>query len=216
VEETPADSNNPFQSPAPSAPAPAGPGVLPSRLGGILGRAFESYFQQRSQWPETGGVRLSARLCCAVHVMGPQNQRPATTVGEESAMDENPYRAPLSQGPAVGVLSGRREDVRSVALYQKGILVCILLYLCAVLGQFLVPEQLRIFIGLGVLLIGLAGTVFVFLLAIKVYGVGLGILLGVLTFIPCVGLIVLLVVNNKATNVLRQNGYTVGLLGAKL
>lgn len=42
-------------------------------------------------------------------------------------MDDNPYRAPLSQDAALGVLSGRQEDVRSVALYQKGILVCILL-----------------------------------------------------------------------------------------
>ena len=131
-------------------------------------------------------------------------------------MDENPYRAPLSDGAAVGVLSGRIEDVRSVAVYQKGILTCILLYLCAVLGQFLVPEQLRIVLGLGVLLIGLAGTVFTFLLSMKVYGVGLGIVLGILTLIPCVGLVVLLIVNGKATDVLRKNGYRVGLLGARL
>ena len=131
-------------------------------------------------------------------------------------MEENPYRAPLSEGTAVGVLSGRAEDVRSVAVYQKGILVCILLYLCAALGQIFVPEQLRLFLGLGALLVILAGTVFTFLLSMKVYGIGLGIVLGILTLIPCVGLIVLLIVNGKATNVLRQNGYTVGLLGAKL
>lgn len=131
-------------------------------------------------------------------------------------MDENPYRAPMSDQPAVGVLSGRGEDVRSVATYQKGILVCILLYLCAVVAQFFVPEQVRLLLGLGVLLVGVAGTVFVFLLATKVYGVGLGILLGLVTLIPCVGLITLLIVNGKATNVLRQNGYKVGLLGAKL
>jgi hypothetical protein len=131
-------------------------------------------------------------------------------------MEENPYRAPLSEGVAVGVLSGRPEDVRSVAVYQKGILICILLNLCAVFGQFLIPDQLRLLYFLGVLAVGLAGTVFTFLLATKVYGAGLGILLGLLTFIPCLGLIVLLIVNNRATNVLRQNGYTVGLLGAKL
>lgn len=131
-------------------------------------------------------------------------------------MDENPYRAPLADGPVVGVLSGRREDVRSIAIYQKGILVCIVFYLCDVIGQFFVPEQLRPFLGLGVLLIGLMGMVFVFLLAIKIYGTGAGIVLGLLTFIPCVGLIILLIVNGRATNVLRQNGYTVGLLGARL
>lgn len=131
-------------------------------------------------------------------------------------MDDNPYRAPLSDGAALGVLSGRQEDVRSVALYQKGILVCILIYLCAVVGQFLLPPELRIVVGLAILLVGLAGTVFVFLLATKVYGVGLGILFGILTFIPCIGLLMLLVINGKATNVLRQNGYRVGLLGAKM
>lgn len=131
-------------------------------------------------------------------------------------MDDNPYRAPLSEGAALGVLSGRQEDVRSVALYQKGILVCILLYLLAVVGHYFIPPEFWIFIRLGILLLGLAGTVFVFLLATKVYGVGLGILFGLLTLIPCFGLLMLLVINGKATNVLRQNGYRVGLLGAKI
>ena len=41
-------------------------------------------------------------------------------------MDENPYQSPLSDlRPASGVLSGKQEDVRAVAVYQKGILVCI-------------------------------------------------------------------------------------------
>ena len=35
----------------------------------------------------------------------------------------------------------------------------------------------------------------------KVYSTGLGIVLGLLTLIPCVGLIVLLIVNGKATSV---------------
>lgn len=130
--------------------------------------------------------------------------------------DDNPYRAPLSEGAALGVLSGRQEDVRSVALYQRGILVCILLYLCAVVAHFFIPRELWAVIQAGILLLALAGTVFVFLLATKVYGVGLGILLGLLAMIPCFGLVMLLVINGKATSVLRQNGYRVGLLGAKM
>jgi hypothetical protein len=158
----------------------------------------------------------SGTAMLAVHSIEPRHQRLMTTACEDSAMDDNPYRAPLSDGAAVGVLSGRAEDVRSVAVYQKGILICILLNLCAVFGQFLIPDQLRLLYFLGVLLISLTGTVFTFLLATKVYGVALGIVLGLLTLIPCVGLVVLLIVNGKATNVLRQNGYRVGLLGAKL
>ena len=131
-------------------------------------------------------------------------------------MSENPYQSPSSEPEVIGVLSGSREDLKSVAQYQKGILVCILIYLVAFFGQFAIPEDFRPLLGLGVLLLGLVGTVFVFLLAIKVYSTGLGILLGILTLIPCIGLIVLLVVNGKATSILKQNGIKVGLLGADM
>ncbi|MEZ6059808.1 MAG: hypothetical protein R3C19_05555 [Planctomycetaceae bacterium] len=129
-------------------------------------------------------------------------------------MDDNPYAAPQSSDSAVGVLSGSREDLRAVARYQKVILICIAIYLLAVVSQFLLPETLRLFLGLGMLAVGLTGAVFTFMLAIKVYGTGIGILLGLLTLIPCIGLIALLAVNAKATNVLKQNGIPVGLLGA--
>ena len=69
---------------------------------------------------------------------------------------------------------------------------------------------------MGILVVGIVGTVFVFRLAIRVYSTGVGILLGVLTLIPCISLIVLLVVNGKATAILKQNGIKVGLLGANL
>lgn len=131
-------------------------------------------------------------------------------------MSENPYQPPLATSPVVGVLSGTREDLRSVAKYQKGIILCIAVYLIAVIGQFLVPPDLRPFIGFIVLAVGLAGAVFVFLLAIKVYGTGLGILLGILSLVPLLGLVVLLIVNGKATGLLKQNGVKVGLFGANL
>ena len=134
-------------------------------------------------------------------------------------MSDNPYEAPQipSSAPsAIGVISGNREDLRSVAKYQKGILVCILVYLIAVIGQFVLPAEIRGLVGIPVLIAGIVGAVFVFLLAIKVYGTGLGIVLGILSLIPCIGLIVLLIVNGKATNVLKKNGIKVGLLGADL
>ena len=131
-------------------------------------------------------------------------------------MSENPYQSPSVPSHVVGVKSGNREDLRSVAKYQKGILVCILIQLIAVICQFGVPVELRPIIGLCVLVVGLVGTVFVFLLATKVYSTGAGVLLAILTCIPCIGLIVLLVVNGKATGILKQNGVKVGLLGANL
>ncbi len=133
-----------------------------------------------------------------------------------NAMTENPYQSPVNEPVVVGVLSGSREDLRSVAVYQKGILICILIYLIMVIVQLAIPEDLRPLLALGVVPLGIVGAVFVFLLAIKVYGTGLGIVLGILSLVPLIGLFVLLVVNGKATRVLRDNGIHVGLLGADL
>ena len=58
-------------------------------------------------------------------------------------------------------------------------------------------------------------VVFVFLLSTRVYGSGSGIALGILTLCPCVGLISLLVVNGRASGVLKEHGIRVGLLGAR-
>ncbi len=131
-------------------------------------------------------------------------------------MSENPYQSPSTESHVVGVKSGSREDLRSVAQYQKGILVCILVYFLAVLSQLLVPPELRILISIGVIVVGIVGTIFVFMLAMKVYSTAVGILLGILALVPCIGLLVLLMVNGKATTILRDNGIKVGLLGANL
>lgn len=130
-------------------------------------------------------------------------------------MSDNPYQSPQATEPAVGVLSGARSDLRKVAEYQKGILICILVYLVGVLVQMAMPPgtlPIGALMGLGA---GLVGAVFVFLLAMKLYGALGGGLLGLLTLVPLIGVFVLLVINGKATNVLRQNGIQVGLLGAK-
>ena len=131
-------------------------------------------------------------------------------------MSYNPFEAPQSDSRVIGILSGKREDLRSVARYQKGVIVCILIYLLAMFSQFAIPPELRMFLGIGVMFVGLTGAVFAFLLAIKTHGTGQGILLGILCLVPCVGLLVLLIINSKATSVLKQNGIKVGLLGADL
>ena len=73
-----------------------------------------------------------------------------------------------SSTPAVGVNGGRREDLNSVAKYQKGILWCILIQLigglCAgVLTD--VPPILTVSLSLGLLLVSVAATILVFKLA---------------------------------------------------
>src|SRR5690349_20859857 len=102
--------------------------------------------------------------------------------------DDNPYEAPRNPPRAGFEAPGRRSkraDLKSVALYQKVILIWILVYIVAIVSQFALPEKLRpILLGV-VALFGLVATAFIFMLAIKLYGVGLGILMGILTIVPC-------------------------------
>lgn len=107
-----------------------------------------------------------------------------------------------------------RETLRAIAFNQKVIILCILVYLCLIPVQFFIPEDKRALLALALIPLGLTATVFVFLLATKVYSTGIGVLLGILTLIPCVGLIVLLIINAKATGTLQRHGVRVGLLGA--
>ncbi len=139
------------------------------------------------------------------------------------SMSENPYEAPKVELRAVGVRSGERADVRQVAVAQKVILICILIYLInaviqlsVALGKAPIPPAVVIACSVVTLISMVVGAVFVFILAIRVYNTGLGILFGILSLIPCLGLLILLMVNGKATNVMRANGYSVGLLGADL
>ena len=86
----------------------------------------------------------------------------------------------------------------------------------AIVGRLALPSPLQLPIIVVSLVVGLVGVVFVFMLATKVYGIVLGVLLGILTIVPLLGLFILLIVTDKATKILRKNGHHVGLLGAKL
>ena len=109
-----------------------------------------------------------------------------------------------------------RGQLRNIAQFQKVVLVCILAYILAVVFQFALPQELRLFLGLGFLGVMLVAAIFVCLLAFQLYSPAWAIVLSVLFFIPCVGLIVLLVINSKATDTLKKHSIRVGLLGARL
>ncbi len=144
-----------------------------------------------------------------------------------SDLDDNPFRAPESDLRVEGVLSGTRDDLRSVAGYQRWVAVCILIYLGMIIGRVAtemnnvaIPPEAEVCLeaclktaGIAALL---AGTVFVFLLSAKVYGTGRGLLFAFLTLIPCLGFLVLLWINAKATSILKANGINVGFWGQHL
>jgi hypothetical protein len=115
--------------------------------------------------------------------------------------------------PATPTRKWSREDLQAIASHQRTILICILVYLLTVLGQFLFPAinpVLRVVL-LGV---GIVATVFVFMLATRFYSTAVSVLLAILTLLPVIGMMALLIVNGKATRTLKANGYSVGLLGA--
>jgi hypothetical protein len=137
-------------------------------------------------------------------------------------MSQNPYQAPNIPATAIGVNSGRAEDLRKVAMYQKGILYCILANFILMGANFAVrgggnAGAMAGLLILGIyILVGFVQLAFIVLLATQVYNLGLGIVFGILSFVPCLGLILLLIVNQKATTVLQQNGIKVGLMGANM
>jgi hypothetical protein len=107
-------------------------------------------------------------------------------------------------------------NLRDIATKQKGIILCILAEIVIFVLQFFIPLGLRPILGLVYLCAAIAATVFIFMLATTIYSTGVGVVLGILTLIPLIGLIVLLIVNGKATNILKEHGIHVGLLGANL
>jgi hypothetical protein len=116
-----------------------------------------------------------------------------------------------------------RQDLHDVAIYQKVIIwsilaefIVIIGQIVVIIGQFVISPEAQILLGLVHFAIGVLATVFVFMLALKVYSVAMGIVLGILTLIPCIGLITLLIINQKATGLLNKYGYRVGLMGANL
>jgi hypothetical protein len=129
-------------------------------------------------------------------------------------MNENPFQSPQ----AAGMPSASNETLRNVARYQRGVLVCILLQLASIPVNLVLQNSevpaLSLLLSLAVIAVGLVGAVFLFLLAKTLYSTGIAILMAILTILPCIGLLVLLIVNIQATKFLRQNGVTVGLMGA--
>ncbi len=132
------------------------------------------------------------------------------------ATEDNPYAPPTASDRALGIRSGRHEELKTVAAAQKSIIVCILLYFCLLAATPFVPALYQFYVFMSILALGLVSTVSVFVMAMKVYTIGQGLLVGILTMVPCLGLILLFLVNRKATKILRENGHDVGFFGADL
>ena len=112
-----------------------------------------------------------------------------------------------------------KEALRQIATYQRGVIYCILGQILAYVANIVLMQTspLLAFIpSLVVLGALIAGTVFAVLLAIRVYSTGMGIAMGICAIIPCLGLVLLLIINQAATKMLTENGIKVGFLGASM
>ncbi len=109
--------------------------------------------------------------------------------------------------------------MRQIASYQRGLIFCILIQILAYSANQIVFSMNPILLPVsGLVILGaiVAGVVFAVLLAIRVYSTGAGILMGLLAIVPCLGLVMLLIINQAATKRLTQNGIKVGFFGASM
>jgi predicted RNA-binding Zn-ribbon protein involved in translation (DUF1610 family) len=124
-------------------------------------------------------------------------------------------------------MGGNKGELKSVASAQRNMLVCVLLFLGCFVGSGVIqgmdPKASDPALGLVRVIIGaiyLAATIglmiYIFMLARKMYNLGIGILLGLLAIVPCVNFLLAFMVNQRVTKYLQEHGYEVGFLGAKV
>lgn len=139
---------------------------------------------------------------------------PFFIIHKDTSMSNNPFQ-PASETTAAPN-SGGNLNLLNVARYQKGIIWCIFVQLlCYVLPIFL-PPSLIVLVYLLMVGTSIGSLTYTVMLATQIYGTGVAILMGVLAIVPCVGLLPLLIINGKATSILRSNSIKVGLFGANI
>ena len=133
-------------------------------------------------------------------------------------MEESPYRSPQVDVFENKVPGGppNREKARKVAEYQRWViytlLANILLYVVAL--PMARNDLLTSFIIIALyLLVGIFAVFAAYMLAKEVSNPGVAIICAILMFMPCISLIALLIINQKATSFLQSQGIHVGLLG---
>lgn len=135
-------------------------------------------------------------------------------------MDDNPYRAPSSEG--IGPADHRgHQDVQSIAVWQRRFLVCIAVNIVLLMAMFaismrFVTPRILVFVLLAYWASNFVNVVAAFQLARRFGDTVLGVIISLLMLMPCLNLLVMVYINGKATSILQRNGYQVGLFGANL
>ena len=133
----------------------------------------------------------------------------------------NPYEAPTA-ATNVTPAHVRIAKVRSVAMAQRMVNIAILAYLLLIAVNIASqnvarddPNSILPVIALAIIL-GLFGFIIfaVARMGYVMHGVVHAIIYAVAMMVPCLGLILLLILNSRVTDYLSRNGVKVGLMGA--
>jgi len=127
-------------------------------------------------------------------------------------MHQNPFITPQPEpqiDPAVA------QKLEYVAKSQRLLLHTLLVYLGLIVCMFIVPASAVIIIQFFALAAAIIMVFTVANIATKVFNIFSGVILALLMLVPLINLLILGVVNGRATKLLRENGYDVGVLGAR-
>lgn len=114
------------------------------------------------------------------------------------------------------------DSLRRIVRYQRWLIAVVLAQLAlwlgfvalTALGRGRVTDDTMSFPVVLTLILGGVGGIYVFLLSWELRGAFGAFVFGLATVVPCMGLIVLTLVNGYATAELRKYGVTVGVFGA--
>ena len=115
------------------------------------------------------------------------------------------------------------EELKRIVRYQRWLIAVVLAQLALwlgfitlmVLGRGDMADAMEFPVVLTFIL-GATGGIFVFLLSWELRGAFAAVMFGLATVIPCMGLIILTLVNGYAVAELKKHGVKVGLFGASL
>jgi cobalamin biosynthesis protein CobD/CbiB len=127
----------------------------------------------------------------------------------------NPYESPQTEDFSPPENAAKAQLVR-VARYQRYVLFALLANVCINIFAFATVQQgelLALLAGVATLVVVVFAITSIFLLAKELYNVATGVVCAIFMLAPCISLLVLLIVNQKATSYLQAHGVEVGFMG---